>query len=447
MALGTSVGLESSMALGTSVGFVGQEIEGQILSDDVQAEMAFGMENEGLPREIMVRRIAELSQFFAMESWLHVPTAELSGGQKALLNLVSVLAMAPRLLLLDEPTAELDPVARTNFVHGLFRVKNDFGITIVVATHEPEVFADYADLLFELRDHSVQSRSLEELRRHAHKPLILETFEQESPNRSLFDEEVHGKKRRSDDAVPLSSALSLKDVFFAYPDGEDDVLKGLSLNVACGKIHAIVGGNGGGKTTLLRLMAKIAKPGRGKVVNNLTDNQCYLPQDPEALFVCDSVEEELFEWSVKPLSDILRAASREESSFLEPWLDGNLRKRHPFDLSKGERQKLALAKLLTASPQLLFMDEPTKSLDSVGKALVGRLMRSLADRGMTIVMASHDLSFVACVADRISLLFDGQIAVTQAPEEFCREALFYRPYEDGFTKIWSEAHEDGFKKI
>ena len=390
------------------VGFVFQSPENQIVCDTVWHELAFGLENLGVPQDEMRRRVAEVAHFFGIEPWFRRKVSELSGGQRQMVALAGVLAMQPRLLLLDEPTAQLDPVAEKNFLHALFRVNRELGITVVVATHAPEAMAEYATGAVELEGGRLREVSLE---RFAARPL-------EVP--------AGGPARASS-----SPAITVEDAYVRYGKDGDWVLRGLDLTVGRGLIHAVVGGNACGKTTLLNTVAGTLAPVRGRVKNRLARRQALMPQDPKALFVCDTVDEELREWQhACGYSD-----AEVERAAREFGLAGCLAQ-HPYDLSGGQQQLLAAAKLLLTDPDLLLLDEPTKGLDGASELVLARALTNRARGGMTVLVATHDLAFAALVADEVTMLFDGEAACTESADSFFEHNLFWRPVEDAFSRLW-----------
>ena len=394
-----------------TIGFVFQNPDNQIVCESVWHEMAFGLENLGLPQGEMRRRVAETSYFFGMEDWFRRETDTLSGGRKQLLALASTLVMRPRLLLLDEPTAQLDPIAEKTFLHALFRVNRELGCTVVVATHRPQAMADYATCAFRLDGGSVVPVSLDSLNK--------------SHGTSQFLAEKSGKPRGSVRFVQGEKvgvpAVELSGAWFRYDRDGDWVLRGLDLQVEQGEIHALVGGNGCGKSTLLAIMAGTQKLQRGKLRIN-TGNRALLPQDPRALFAAETVEDELMEWAK------LGGYGRGEAAEMVDRLGLSDRAGlHPYDLSGGQQQLLALGKLLLVKPRLLLLDEPTKGLDDGARGAVAGVLNELRSEGITIVMATHDLAFARDMADRVSMVFDGEIACTEPAPAFFADNLYYRP--------------------
>ena len=386
-------------AAACEVGYVFQDPDNQIVCDSVWHEMAFGLENLGTPQGEMRRRVAEASYFFGMGPWFHSDTDALSGGRKQLLALASTLVMQPRVLLLDEPTAQLDPIAARNFLHALFRVNRELGCTVVVATHEPELMADYATCAFELVDGAVGA--VEDLGRFKCEATLAERG-------ALCD-------------ANAPAAVSARGAWFRYGRDDDWVLRGLDLEVRQGEVHALVGGNGCGKSTLLALIAGTRRAQRGEVRSAISA-KAMLPQDPKALFAEERVDEELMEWAhiggygadeVQAMMGELGLADRADL--------------HPYDLSGGQRQMLALGKLLLVYPRLLLLDEPTKGLDRTARERVAGMIEAARRDGVTVIVSTHDLAFVRRVADRVSLMFDGELACTEPVGEFFRNNLFYRP--------------------
>lgn len=406
-----------------TVGYVAQSPENQIVCDSVWHELAFGLENLGVGQDEMRRRVAEVAHFFGIEPWFRRAVDELSGGQKQMVTLAGTLAMQPRILLLDEPTAQLDPVAEKNFLHALFRVNRELGITVVVATHAPEAMEGYATGAVELRDGGMR--------------VLASRPEGAEPRPAPIARFVGGLQpapaKGPAPAREVPPAVSLRDAYVRYGRDGDWVLRGCDLDVAAGSVHAIVGGNGCGKSTLLRAVAGVLKPERGRVANKLSARQALLPQDPKALFACDTVADELREWQKRCGYGDAAVDSALARFGLQARADN-----HPYDLSGGQQQKLAFAKLLLADPDLLLLDEPTKGLDAPSKLLVARILREAAQAGATVVLATHDLSFAALVPDAVTMLFDGEAACTEPADAFFAGNLFYRPADDAFSRLWRE---------
>ena len=398
--LGEDVADMDVRASAERVGYVFQDPENQIVCETVWHEMAFGLENLGVSRDEMRRRVAETSYFFGLEDWLHRDTDTLSGGRKQLLSLAAVLALRPRVLLLDEPTSQLDPVAEKNFLHALFRVNRELGCTVVVATHQPRPMLEYATCAYRIEGGRV--REVADLASLGGREGLL-TLDSCQP---------------APGAAP--GAAAIREGWFRYDRAGGWVLRGLDVTFSAGAVHAIVGGNGCGKSTLLSVLAKTAKLQRGRMVRG-AGSAALLPQNPKALLVAETVRDELMEWASTCGYD--EAAARERVARLG--LAG-LEARHPYDLSGGQRQLLALTKLLLIGPELLLLDEPTKGLDPASRRIIARALRDHAQAGGTVIMATHDLDFAEQVSDDIAMMFDGEIACMEPPADFFADNVFYR---------------------
>lgn len=462
--LGENVADMDVRASAERVGYVFQDPENQIVCETVWHEMAFGLENLGLARDEMRRRVAETSYFFGLEDWLHRDTDTLSGGRKQLLSLAAVLALRPRVLLLDEPTSQLDPVAEKNFLHALFRVNRELGCTVVVATHQPRPMLEYATCAYRIEDGRV--REVADIASLGHREGL---FSGEVPGwgasrrakNGIFSiaggrqgsldphADVAGAKKGpktdksakfeaqilpQDDSGASSraggcrifpkmyagSATTLAGSWFRYDRASGWVLRGLDVAFSTGAVHAIVGGNGCGKSTMLSVLAKTVKLQRGRMVRGAV-SAALLPQNPKALLVAETVRDELMEWASTCGYGEDMARERAVSLGL-----AGLGERHPYDLSGGQRQLLALAKLLLIGPELLLLDEPTKGLDLASRRIIARALRDHARAGGTVIMATHDLDFAEQVADDISMMFDGEIACMEPPTDFFADNVFYR---------------------
>ena len=398
--LGEDVADMDVRASAERVGYVFQDPENQIVCETVWHEMAFGLENLGVSRDEMRRRVAETSYFFGLEDWLHRDTDTLSGGRKQLLSLAAVLALRPRVLLLDEPTSQLDPVAEKNFLHALFRVNRELGCTVVVATHQPRPMLEYATCAYRIEGGRV--REVADLASLGGREGLL----------------ALDSCRPVQGAAP--GAAVIREGWFRYDRASGWVLRGLDVAFSAGAVHAIVGGNGCGKSTMLSVLAKTAKLQRGRMVRGAA-SAALLPQNPKALLVAETVHDELMEWASTCGYD--EAAAQEQAARLG--LAG-LEARHPYDLSGGQRQLLALAKLLLIGPELLLLDEPTKGLDLASRRIIARALRDHAQAGGTVIMATHDLDFAEQVSDDIAMMFDGEIACMEPPADFFADNVFYR---------------------
>ena len=398
--LGEDVADMDVRASAERVGYVFQDPENQIVCETVWHEMAFGLENLGVSRDEMHRRVAETSYFFGLEDWLHRDTDTLSGGRKQLLSLAAVLALRPRVLLLDEPTSQLDPVAEKNFLHALFRVNRELGCTVVVATHQPRPMLEYATCAYRIEGGRVC---------------------EVADSASLGGREgllALGSYEPAPGVAPGVAAI--REGWFRYDRAGGWVLRGLDVTFSTGAVHAIVGGNGCGKSTMLSVLAKTVKLQRGRMVRGAA-SAALLPQNPKALLVAETVRDELMEWASTCGYD--EATAQDQAARLG--LAG-LEARHPYDLSGGQRQLLALAKLLLIGPELLLLDEPTKGLDLASRRIIAHALRDHAETGGTVIMATHDLDFAEQVSDDVAMMFDGEIACMEPPADFFADNVFYR---------------------
>lgn len=386
----------SSRESARACGLVFQNPDAQIVCDSVWHEMSFGLENLGMPEPQMRRRVALTCNYFGIEPWFRRRTAELSGGQRQVLALAATLAMRPRLLLLDEPTSMLDPLAEKRFLSLLFRANRELGVTVVVATHAPWAMVEYATCAFEVVNGCVRPLGLDEL---AGVP-------------------APAAPARKSPLQTSPSCIDLQGVWQRYDRDARWVLRGLDLKVRKGEVMALVGANASGKSTLLKAIAGIEKPERGRVRNTSAQSQALLPQNPKTLLGCETVREELMEWS---RSSGAYGLAEADAALERLGLVGTA-DRHPYDLSGGQQQLLALEKLLLLRPRLLLLDEPTKGLDTHARERVAARVAAARDAGATVIVATHDLGFVRVVADRVALLFDGQVAACEPVGAYFEDA-------------------------
>ena len=383
-----------------TIAFVPQDTSRALVCETPLKELAFGLENRGVSEKEMRRRIFETVSFFGMESLLHKRNCELSGGEQQIVALAAALVMRPKLLLLDEPTSQLDPFAQKNFTALLERVARELNVAVLVATHDVTAFEHLADARICL---------------DGEKPDALQA---DCSSRQVLCPRSSAPNQAST-VADNSPVLEFSAVTFAYPQSEQLVLNKCSLEVAGREIRALVGGNGSGKSTLLKLAAGILRPRRGRVYNQLQQSQGYIPQNPELLFTCQSVGEELAQWqqsgaySDQDIQDLLKA-----SGLLARTTYQKLMSSHPYDLSGGQQQLLALVKVMLTKARLLILDEPTKGLDAPTKEAVINLLSYAQAEGTTILVATHDMQLISRVADNVSLVFDGQISLTEPTSEF-----------------------------
>ena len=437
------------------IGFVMQNPDDQIVTDKVWHELAFGLESLGCDQKTMRLRVAEMASYFGIQNWFHREVSELSGGQKQLLNLASIMAMQPEVLILDEPTSQLDPIAASDFLNTVRKINIELGTTILITEHRLEDIYHSADRVVVMEHGRIAAndtpRRVGELlyrqqsEMFAALPTPVRVFYQAQAEgdcpltvregrgwltktfegRALTASEPDCREKPAEAGDPV---LKVREVWFRYEREGEDVLRGLSFQVPQGKLFAIVGGNGAGKSTALKTVCGICKAYRGSVeifgkpLKKYAAGELFrgclamLPQDPKSLFVKKTVREELEEMCRDP--EKLRQTA--EICQVETLLDA-----HPYDLSGGEQQRAALAKVLLTEPKLLLLDEPTKGLDSFFKGKFASILETLKARGITIVMVSHDVEFYAEYADLVSMFFDGQLLTTDTPRRFFGQNSFY----------------------
>ena len=429
------------------IGFVQQSPENQIVTDKVWHELAFGLESLGFDTPTIRSRVAEMASFFGIQTWFYKNVTELSGGQKQLLNLASIMAMQPSVLILDEPTSQLDPIAASDFLATIGKVNRELGTTVLLTEHRLEEAFPLSDRVLVMdRGQIIADGSPAEvgqlLRGSGHgmflaMPTAMRVWasvKDASPcpvtvrdGRSWLENygKQHPLGELPQERIPARStenAIELEDVWFKYEKELPDVVKGVSLEVKKGEFLALLGGNGTGKTTTLSMIGGLRKPYRGEV--RLHGRVGTLPQNPQTLFVKKTVREDLFELfkgtKLDKAAQESRVARAVQLCRLEELLD-----RHPYDLSGGEQQRAALAKVLLLDPEILLLDEPTKGLDAEFKQVFAVILKTLRRRGVTVFMVSHDVEFCAEYADRCALFFDGNIVSEGRPRQFFSGNSFY----------------------
>jgi len=458
---GTPLSALSDRDAAAKIGFVMQSPENQIVTDKVWHELAFGLESLGCDTPTIRLRVAEMASFFGIQTWFYKNVTELSGGQKQLLALASVMALQPSLLILDEPTSQLDPIAAADFLATVGKINRELGITVILTEHRLEealplasraVVIDSGKIICEGKPAEV-GRALKNAEHgmFAAMPVPMRVWAgvkskldcpvtvrdgREWLSQLTIDNKqltINEPITRQFDGNPV---IELDEVWFKYAKDLPDVVKGLSFNAYPGELTAILGGNGTGKTTTLSLIAGLNLPYRGKVkidgteLDKIPSNKLFdrllgvLPQNPQALFVAKTVREDLMEiLSERKMSKQETADKLRNVSSLCRLT--NLLNSHPYDLSGGEQQRAALAKVLLLQPRILLLDEPTKGLDAEFKAVFAGILCKLTSAGVAVVMVSHDIEFCAEYADRCALFFDGNIVTENAPRAFFSGNSFY----------------------
>ena len=463
----------------SEIGFVQQNPDNQLVTDKVWHELAFGLESLGFDNSSIKRRVAEMASFFDIQTWFRKNVTELSGGQKQLLNLASVMVMKPKVLILDEPTAQLDPIAASEFIRTLYRINRELGTTVIISEHRLEELFPMADKVMVMDEGKIicydrpQSAGMK-LAYDRHPmfyglPSVMKIFakaagEGKCPmtirDGRLWLKEVLGEPeeriidKKEEKAISREEKrdstgdfiIDVQDVHFSYSRQTKEVLRGLSFKVKRGEWYCVLGGNGVGKSTTLKALCGIIKINRGdisvdgldvkKAGKELFKNRlAMVPQNPQALFTEITVGEELLEAlcytdlkddeKVKRVRDMMELM---ELSYLE--------KAHPYDLSGGEQQRLAIGKILLLEPEILLMDEPTKGLDPFFKKTLAGILRKLKEKGVTIFMVSHDIEFCAEYADRCAMFFDGDIVSEGETKKFFPGNSFYTTIANRMAGDW-----------
>ena len=465
------------------IGFVMQNPDNQIVTDKVWHELSFGLESLGYDNATIRLRVAEMASYFGIHQWFYKNVSELSGGQKQILNLAAIMAMHPSLLILDEPTSQLDPIAASDFLETVKKINRDIGTTVLLTEHRLQDIIPYADRVFVMDKGNVYlegtpreigvklkeqkhgmflsmpipmqiygatdsrdtcpltvSEGRQWLERYCREKNITEE-KREKINVDFLTVVREGEQQDPDNRK--NPAIQLKDVWFRYEKDSPDVVRDLSLEVRKGEFYALVGGNGTGKSTTLSLLSRVRQPYRGKIrlegrdIRSFKDRELYcgclgvMPQNPQSIFLKKTVLEDLY--SVIGGKKEKQSAEYQIHMKKEKAIEGivsltrleGLLDRHPYDLSGGEQQRLALAKVLLLRPRILLMDEPTKGMDAEYKEEIGKILCKLKQHGLTIFMISHDVEFVAEYADRVGLFFEGNVVTSQNTREFFSGNNFY----------------------
>ena len=448
---GTPLAALSHRDQAAKIGYVMQNPEEQIVTDKVWHELAFGLESLGCDQAAMRARVAEMACYFGIADWFHRDVAELSGGQKQLLNLASIMAMQPEVLILDEPTSQLDPIAASDFLNTVRKINIELGTTVIITEHRLEDIFPYADRAVVMEGGRIIA---DDTPRNIGKLLFAQKNDMftamPTPVRAFYGAGGTGacpltvREGRTwlsrditkpgngfsepGDKQERETVLSLQELWFRYEKNSPDILRGVTATIEDRSIHAIVGGNGAGKSTALKAICGICRPYRGKVklfgrpIEKYKSTELFggclamLPQDPKSLFVKKTVREDLEEMTADTGLITQTAALCQITELLDS---------HPYDLSGGEQQRAALAKVLLTKPKVLLLDEPTKGIDSFFKQTFAKILKDLQAGGVTVVMVSHDVEFCARYADRVSMFFDGQFLTTDTPRRFFGSNSFY----------------------
>lgn len=427
-------------------GLVMQNVDAQIVNEKVYSELAFGLSNLGYDVSTINRRIAEMSNYFGINNWYDRSTNNLSGGEKQILNLASILTMQPKVLLIDEATSQLDPITASEFIQVLRKINQDFGITVVVVEHRLDELFSIADKVVVLNEGQIVAvdkpreiaKKINDEKLYLNFPLMLRVAKKiNAQSYPLTIKEGKNLLKSFSNKINFldvkenqlgSKLIELKNIYFKYYQNQKDILSGLDLIIHENEVLSIIGSNGSGKTTLLKLIARLINPYYGKIkldkknlkkYNNKElyyKNLSYLPQNPSEI---------LFEMSIREELDYDNLKSEELLKLLNSLGIKELLDKHPDDLSGGEIQKVALAKILLQEPKIILLDEPTKGFDNHLKENLIKIISILKENKITIIIVSHDVEFCARVSDRIGLLFAGKIITLDKPNNFFPNNFFY----------------------
>lgn len=437
------------------IGFVFQKPDQQIVTDKVWHELAFGLESLGYDSDYIRLRVGEMANYFGITSLFRKKTTELSGGQKQLMNLASVMAMSPDVIILDEPTSQLDPITANDFITTLKKINDELGLTVIIIEHRLQEVFPIADKVAVMEDGKVicydtPRNVCEKLSNHPMSqgfPSAVRIWQKsgskgECPltvkeGRNFINLNFSERKLPLRNTIPnTEDIITLKDVFFRYEKGGNDILSGTNLSIKKGEHFCILGGNGSGKTTTLKILAGLLKPYRGKVIidnNKMTKKTtadfnrlgvAMLPQNPESVFLKSRVIDDYTE--LCKIKGIEKSDYEDKiNSVAEKLGIKDLLENHPYDLSGGEIQKCALGKVLISEPKILLLDEPTKGVDAYSKLSLSKILQEIKFEGVTIITVTHDVEFASIVADRCGLFFDGKVLSSLVPQEFFSKNNFY----------------------
>ncbi len=414
----------------SKIGFITQDPNSQLVTDKVYSELAFGLESLGVNKENIRSKAAEFASYFGFSEMFERNTNSLSGGEKQLLNLASVMVMNPEVILLDEPISMLDPIFAVEFIHTLKRINEDFGTTVIIAEHHlSEVYRlcdkvvclengkitaynSPKEISVDLKDKKIEKTLPAPVRVYNAADSELDCPLSVKEGREFLDKlDINNNYNSESEIKERDTILSVRNLWFRYEKSGKDILKDLSLNIKKGEIYALLGENGCGKSTLLNVLNGSLRAYKGKIKHNL--KLSYLPQNPKNVFVKDTLE------------DDMKLISNSYKELLSEFELLDFLKTHPYDLSGGELQRAAICKVLLTKPDIILMDEATKGFDNYTKEKLGVILKSLTDRGITVLLVTHDLEFAASYADRCGLLFNGGITSEDVSRKFFLENMFY----------------------
>ena len=441
------------------IAIVMQDPDYQIVFDDTMQELVFGLENIGLSTIEMKKRVAELVHYFSAQQLLEQKPSLMSGGQKQTVNLLSALLLKPKLLLLDEPTAQLDPIAAKKFITMLKQLNEETGMTIIMAEHHTEQLFEVADKMVLLeRGKVIHEGTAQEIVKPLLKANSLYYIYVPETVRYLYEKKLlqhkqipfnlKASKKLLPQIVPRISInqthrpnseqiIECCEVYTQYTKNSPFILKKFSVSIYEGEIFALLGSNGSGKSTWLKSLigsipvvrCKISLFGKTKwKQRELMQHIRYLPQNPKMYFTQDTIEDEM-----QMLVKQFNVSETIIDHLLKSYQIEHLRNRHPHDCSGGELQRAAIACLQIGNPKVLLLDEPTKGIDPIHKQRLIEMLKQL-QQNVTIVCVTHDIQFVAQCANRCGILFNGEVTAIGSTNSVLKENYFYTTALNRLTK-------------
>ena len=457
---GLDVMKHSTKELATKVGMVFQDPENQLVAMDVEREVAFGLENLAFPRDLIAKRLEESLDTLGISALRHRSANELSGGEKQKVAIASVLALHPEVLVLDEPTSELDPKGAEEVLSIVARLNDELGITVILIEHRLDRVAQHADRLIVIHEGTIvadgaprQVLSNDEISNVGVglPPIIKLAQGLRSKGIAIDNTPLTVKEGRfalcrvfqETKRVPSPKGklanngkpmIEVEKLWHVYPDGPA-ALKGVSLQICEGEFVAVMGRNASGKTTLVKHLNGLLKPSKGKVkvagidtrestVAQMARKVGYVFQNPNDHLFADTVEEEIA-FTLRNLG--IKDTEEMIDRVLERFRLAQYRKQYPRSLSGGEKQRVALASVLVAQPRLLVLDEPTRGLEYRLKSELMRFLDEYRSEGNTVILVTHDVETVAEHSDRVILLSEGEIVVDGSKGDVLSRALLFSP--------------------
>ena len=447
--------------LATRVGMVFQDPENQLVAMDVEREIAFGLENLAFPREIIAKRIEESLDTLGISNIRYRQIHELSGGEKQKVAIASVLALHPDILVLDEPTSELDPKGAEDVLSTVKRLNDELGLTVILIEHRLDRVIHLVDRMIVLDEGRIVAddrprrvlangdmarvgvgvppiaRMAQRLRDNGIDVSDIPLTVKEG--RSMLEDVFKNTRKSplpSDERAKGKPVIEIENLWHIYPDGPS-ALNNVSLSICKGEFVAIMGRNASGKTTLVKHINGLLRPTKGKVRVSGIDTQRatiaelarkvgFVFQNPNDHLFADTVEDETA-FILKNLGYKDGEITSRVDEMLEMFNLKVYRKQYPRSLSGGERQRVALASILVAKPEVLILDEPTRGMEHRLKGELMRFLDGYRENGNTVILVTHDVETVAEYADRVILLGEGKVVVDGGKRDVLSRALFFSP--------------------